>query len=285
MKNSDLDVVREDFMYLIRRKIQIIMSKLSSEFGWRKFDPEDFKIECIELTIPKLPLAFRNYSILHISDIHFGQWISSERLSGVVDLINQNNPDLVAITGDFVSYLVDANIEKMMIDQLKRLKPNDVSVAVLGNHDHWSGAETVRRILKESNIYNISNDVYTIWKGDSQLNIAGVDSVAAKKDCLDIVMKKIPSNGPAILLAHEPDFVIKSETTKRFSLQLSGHSHGGQFVIPELGTPIRGHLFLKYPLGKYQIGDMIQYTNRGLGTNGYWFRINCPPEITIINLV
>jgi hypothetical protein len=104
------------------------------------------------------------------------------------------------------------------------------------------------------------------------------------KHRLEVVMEKIPEEGPAILLAHEPDFADVSSTTGRFSLQISGHSHGGQFVIPGLGTIIRGPHFIRYPLGKYQVNNMIQYTSRGLGTNIFWFRINCDPEITIFTL-
>ncbi len=284
MKNFAPELARDDFTYILRGKIQGLVSKFYSKFDWQKFDPKQFKIEHVEATIPQLPRPFRNYRIVHISDIHYGQWIYSDRLDGVVELINKNNPDLVAITGDFVSYLLDDSIEEMAIP-LKKLKPNDLTVAVLGNHDHWAGVEKVRKILKNSNICDVSNDFVTIWKEGSKLNIAGVDSATVKKDRLDLVLKKMPPDGPAVLLAHEPDLAKKSAATKRFSLQLSGHSHGGQFIIPALGTPFRGHLCMKYPAGKYKVGDMIQYTNRGLGTNNYWFRINCPPEITVISLI
>jgi hypothetical protein len=101
---------------------------------------------------------------------------------------------------------------------------------------------------------------------------------------LDLVLEKLSPGGLAVLLAHEPDFAEISAKTGRFCLQLSGHSHGGQLVLPKIGTPIRGFMFGKYPLGRYQVGDMVQYTNRGLGTNLIWSRINCPPEITVITL-
>ena len=274
---------RNDFIFILRRKLQDRISKIANKLNLRKFDLKDFKIEHIDVKLPELSMEFRNYVIVLVSDIHFGQWISADRLSGVVNLINNSSPDLVAITGDFVSYLLDDSIKEMTI-QLRNLKPHDAAVAVLGNHDHWAGAENVREILKKSNIYDISNSIYTVSKGNSKLNVAGIDSAMVKKDRLDLVLEKLPPNEPAILLAHEPDFAAKSSETKRFGLQLSGHSHGGQFVIPRLGTPFRGRFFLKYPLGKYEVNGMIQYTNRGLGTNAYWLRINCPPEITVISL-
>lgn len=171
-----------------------------------------------------------------------------------------------------------------MIEPLKKLKPKNASIAVLGNHDHWAGAEKVREILSKSNIVDISNNVFSVSESNSSLVFAGVDSAMLKKDQLELVLEKMPHGVPAVLLVHEPDFAEKSAPTGRFSLQLSGHSHGGQFIIPKFGTPVRGELFWKYPLGKYKVGEMVLYTNRGLGTNSYWLRINCPPEITVINL-
>jgi hypothetical protein len=84
-------------------------------------------------------------------------------------------------------------------------------------------------------------------------------------------------------LAHEPDFAEQSAESGRFGLQLSGHSHGGQILLPGLG-PMRGEMFRKYPLGRYQVGDMVQYTNRGIGTHVLRLRINCAPEITMVSL-
>jgi uncharacterized protein len=278
-----LDLKRSDFSYVFRGKIQRVMSKFANRLNLRKFNACDFKIEHLKFTIPQLPTVFENYQIVHISDIHFGQWVSSDRLGGVVNLINQVNPDIVAITGDFVSYLLDDSIEEMS-KQLGKLITRDAVIAVLGNHDHWIGAEQVRSILWKSNIYDVSNNVFVVRKGTSKLNFAGVDSAMVKMDRLDLVLEKMPSDGIGILLVHEPDFALKSMVTKRFSLQLSGHSHGGQLVIPWFGTPVRGHLFMKYPLGKYLVDGMIEYTNRGLGTNGFWIRINSPPEITMISL-
>ena len=92
-------------------------------------------------------------------------------------------------------------------------------------------------------------------------------------------------NTPSILLAHEPDFAEESSKTNMFDLQISGHSHGGQFIIPKVDTtPFRGPNSRKYPVGLYKVRNMMQYTSKGLGTNSFRFRINCKPEITIITL-
>jgi predicted MPP superfamily phosphohydrolase len=277
MKEDELKYPR------IRRKMQRGMTSWRNKLFKPEFRPDDFQLEQVEVKISGLDPLFDGYRIVNISDIHLGQWITPKHLEGVVELVNQQEPDLVAITGDFVSYIFD-EVASELESSLKKLKPRELTVATLGNHDHWLGAHKIREILDKCQIIDLSNDVYTLAREGAQLHIAGVDSVMLNKHRLDLVMEKLPEEGPAILLAHEPDFADISSTTGRFSLQISGHSHGGQFIIPGLGTIIRGPHFIKYPLGKYQVKNMIQYTSRGLGTNVFWFRINCDPEITIFTL-
>jgi len=280
-KREPIEDARDDWTFRLRRGLQKMMSRSSKLLG-QKFNPGDFKIVKVKINIPKLPTPFEGYRIVHISDIHYGQWISLDRLAGVIGLINQQDPDIVAITGDFVSYSRENAND--LITALKDLHARDATLAVLGNHDHWVDAKMVRSILSASKIIELNNDVYTVTRKGYALHIAGVDSVTLKKNQLDKVLQKLPPNGPAILLAHEPDFADISSKINRFVLQLSGHSHGGQFVIPKFGTPFRGNGFWKYPLGRYQVGEMVLYTNRGIGTNAFWIRINCAPEITVIDL-
>ncbi|HNR26707.1 MAG TPA: metallophosphoesterase [Methanobacteriaceae archaeon] len=277
MKDDELKYPR------LRKTMQRGMTNWRNKLFKPEFQPDDFQLEDVEVDIPGLDPVFEDYRIVNISDIHLGQWITPKHLEGVIELVNEQNPDMVAITGDFVSYIFE-DVARELEASLKELKPKDLSIATLGNHDHWLGADKIRGVLKKSGIVDVSNDVYTLRRGEAQLHIAGVDSVMLEKHRLDLVMEKLPEEGPAILLAHEPDFADISSTTGRFSLQISGHSHGGQFVIPGLGTIIRGPHFVKYPLGKYKVKNMVQYTSRGLGTNVFWFRINCDPEITVFTL-
>ncbi len=269
--------------FSLQERIQRARCRLHARLGDPSFDPGKFQIVSIPLDIQGLDEAFEGYRLVHISDIHLGQWITAERLQGVVDLVNRQEPDLVAITGDFISYVFEDFAEELA-RSLGRLRPRDATVAILGNHDHWVGADNIRRTIRNGNVMELCNDVFTISRGGAMLHIAGLDDIIANKHHLDLVLSRLPSFGPAILLVHEPDFADVSAQTGRFCLQLSGHSHGGQIVIPGLGTPIRSYLFRKYPLGRYQVGDMVQYTNRGLGTNLFWSRINCPPEITVFSL-
>ena len=266
-----------------RRNLQMAMTTLSEKMGSDGFESSVFQIEHVSVTIPDLNHAFDGYRIASIADIHVGQWLNPKRLDGVIGMINRQHPDLIAIIGDLFSYEVD-RYSAETIASFTKLNPKDVSVAVLGNHDHWVDEAAVRAILQQSNIVDLSNDVYTLYRGGEPLHIAGVDSVTLNKHRLDVVLSKLPPSGPAILLAHEPDFADVSATTGRFSLQISGHSHGGQFIIPSIGTLVKAPHAKKYPQGRYQVGDMVHYTSRGLGTNVFWIRVNCPPEITIFTL-
>ena len=158
------------------------------------------------------------------------------------------------------------------------------TLAVLGNHDYWTNANAVREALASCGILELGNDVYSLSNEGDQLHIAGVDDVQEKHHRLDIVLNKLPQTGAAILLAHEPDFADRSAETGRFDLQLSGHSHGGQVVLPFIGAPVLPYLGRKYPSGLYRVGRMWQYTNRGVGMASLKIRFNCRPEITVFTL-
>ena len=237
----------------------------------------------VELTLPHLPIQFDGYSIIQISDFHFGSWLNKAFLEEAINQVNSLLPDLVVITGDFVSFSPDKYSDDL-IDCLKALKPKDQVVAVLGNHDHWSDVDEVRRVLTHSHVKELNNRVFILERGGACLYIAGVDAHLTKLDRLDRVVELIPKESVAILLAHEPDFADESASTGRFDLQLSGHSHGGQIIFPFISRFFLPAKARKYPSGLYQIKDMYLYTNRGLGTTWLNLRYQCPPEITEIVL-
>ena len=277
---KDEDIERPPAMK-VRQGIQDAMTYSLPD---KKFSER--KIDLVELDIPisNLGWNFHNYRILNLTDIHLGQWINPEYLDDIIDYVNTLNFDLITLTGDYFSYNME-DYDKHLQWSLKKLEAPDGKFGVLGNHDHWMSAERVRRIFKNSNIIDLSNDVYTLKKGDDYLNLCGVDSYTVCADNLDEVITKLPRDIPSILLAHEPDFAKESSQTGLFDLQISGHSHGGQFIIPKFETtPFRGPNSTKYPVGLYKVGEMTQYTSKGLGTNSFRIRINCKPEITIITL-
>lgn len=237
----------------------------------------------VSVTLPRLAGAFCDYRIAHISDIHMGGWMNAQRLDDIVRRVNVQTPDLIAITGDFVTRHAESYTHDLR-EGLSRLRAPDGVVAVLGNHDYWSNPDIVRGILAASGVRELPNTVHTLQRGAARLHIAGVDDIWMEQDRLDQVLSALPDDSAAILLAHEPDFADTSAASGRFDLQLSGHSHGGQIVAPLVGPLRLPYLGIKYPAGRYQVGEMIQYTNRGVGMIRPFVRFNCRPEITILHL-
>lgn len=278
MKDDDIEKPQA---MKIRQGIQDAMTQSLPD---KKFSPENVDIVEVDIELDNLGWGFHNYRILNLCDIHLGQWINPEYLSELVDYINTLNYDLITLTGDYFSYILDG-YDDALKDCLKKLESSDGKYGVLGNHDHWMDSEIIRKIFKDADIVDLSNDVVTLTRDGDELYLAGVDSCTVCADNLDNILAKLEKNLPTILLAHEPDFAQESSKTGKIDLQISGHSHGGQFIIPKFETtPFRGPNSTKYPVGLYKIEDMIQYTSKGLGTNSFRIRINCKPEISIITL-
>lgn len=249
------------------------------------FEPSNLTVSNISVSIKNLPDSFQGYRIVQFSDIHAGTWMNHDRLMRVVELVNAQMPDLIAITGDFVTRGDVVKLFDMLIKPLSKLKAPDGVLGVLGNHDYWVKTGDVREVLKTSNIHELNNKSIVLERDGDKLAIGGVDDVSARKSDLDRVIQSLPeATVPAILLAHEPDFADASAESGRFALQISGHSHGGQVRIPGIGAPYLPSLGRKYPLGRYQVRDMVQYTNRGVGMSPPNFRFACPPEITVYTL-
>lgn len=253
----------------------------------RYVEPGRVAVRRLKLVLPRLAPEFDGYRIVQMSDIHMDLWMTPRRLAKIVGLANEQQPDLVAATGDFVTHSPlssTAHLAPLLTEPLSELRAPDGIVAVLGNHDHRAGAEVVRPHLRDAGIVELANEVRTIRRGSAVLHVAGVDSMCIGKDGLRSVLDGLPEEGAAVLLAHEPDFALYSAVTGRFDLQLSGHSHGGQVRFPILGALLYPRHSRAYPDGLYRVRGMHVYVNRGLGTVLARLRANCPPEISVLTL-
>lgn len=251
-------------------------------------ESNQFQVETIQLKLPRLSRRFSGIRLAQISDIHIGGWMNVERFQNVADLIVAEKPEVLLITGDFVigrdiGRISEEELNGLMAE-LSRLSALFPAFAVLGNHDYWTDVDTVRNLMKVSGITDLTNTVCTLQREGANLHICGVDDIWEGDARLDEVVARLEDDSAAILLAHEPDFADTSAATGKFDLQLSGHTHGGQVILPLIGPPILPYLGRKYPMGLYKIQEMFQYTNRDVGMARLPLRINCPPEITIFVL-
>ncbi len=251
-------------------------------------EPTWVEVAQVQLKLPRLPAAFSGFRLAQISDMHFGGWMTQERFLPSLKQLYAQNPDALAITGDFVHGSWDAAFHGLdsVKETFRKLAERIPTFAVLGNHDHGTDPAMVRRFLHDTGIRELRNDVFTFEKTGQRLFLCGVDDIWKQKHNLEAITAKLTAQDCAVLLAHEPDFADQSAATGQFDLQLSGHSHGGQVVLPFLKRPLKlPSLSKKYHTGLYQVGKMIQYTNRGLGMITPAIRFNCRPEITIITLL
>jgi uncharacterized protein len=252
----------------------------------RGVEPRWFDIKTIDLSIPGLASAFEGYRIVQLTDIHARSGVMDRQmLERVAKLANEQQPDLIALTGDYITRTPEQAGE-MLQNAFSQLRANDGVVAVMGNHERGYGEDMtpIEVALHAGKAKILNNAVYSIDRQGNKLNIAGVDDVMFGLANLPKTIAQLPKTGTNILLAHEPDFGDTSAASKKFVLQLSGHSHGGQIVLPFVPrvTPPWGK---KYINGLYHIGRMQLYVSPGVGTTGApKSRFNCRPEISILVL-
>lgn len=231
-----------------------------------------------------IPREFHGYKIAQFSDIHLdGTARSLLRLAEAVDRINAEQPDLIVFTGDFVTLRYHTQVDDLRT-HFARLRAPDGVLTILGNHDHRQNRLLTLRALQEAGVTDLNNRVVTLQRGEGVLHIAGVDSVSRQRARLDQVLAALPPTGMALLLAHEPDFADIAAAMDRFTLQLSGHTHGGQIDIPLLVEGVLPDYGRRYKRGIYNVRGMWLYVNRGIGTTGLPLRWRSAPEITVLTL-
>jgi predicted MPP superfamily phosphohydrolase len=267
-----------------RGKVAAATALLGGLIYAREVETRRVEIKPVTLTLPRLSPEFDGYRVVQIGDLHLDDWTKPERLKGITQKVNEQRPDLVAITGDFASYSAEQLDAQRLVEALRDLRARDGCVAILGNHDYLTDVKLVRRCIREGGVTELINGVLTLKRGDAALHVAGIDDIMEGRSRLDLVLQKLPDSGAAILLAHEPDFADVSAATGRFDLQLSGHSHGGQIGVPLLRRLVLPPFSQRYTGGLYQVRGMLHYTNRGLGFVHLRARVLCRPEITVFTL-
>lgn len=249
----------------------------------------DVEIRRLELVLPGLSTVFDGFRVVQISDIHTGSFFGTSYLTEVVDSINALQPDLLAITGDFVNF--EPNEIVPFIPVLSKLKAKHGVFGSLGNHDHYMSEDKhamLQQMISNCNIELLINEAREISIASSKLIIAGTDNTGFAQHFADIdkTFKGIDTSNPVILMAHDPTFwSMKVRDIPCIDLMLSGHTHGGQIGIEFLGTAYSPAQYVyEHWSGLYQSGASHLYVNRGLGTVGPPIRIGIRPEITVITL-
>jgi predicted MPP superfamily phosphohydrolase len=252
---------------------------VATRSAWRFGDR--FSVNEERIWLDALPSAFHGLRIVQISDIHHGLFLPKEWLSAAVRQANRLNPDIIALTGDFVTYS-RRNIGSAA-ELLGRLRARHGVFAVLGNHDFRVDADAITRALSRQHIDVLRNRHVPLRFGGDSIYLVGVDDYGYGAD-LRRAIRGVPREAATVLLAHNPR-VIHLASRNNVSLVLSGHTHGGQVNLPLLGTVYgRSPERLRYKIGWDRMGATQIYVSRGIGTIVLPWRLRCPAEITHLEL-
>jgi predicted MPP superfamily phosphohydrolase len=222
------------------------------------------------------------FSIVQLTDIHLRPYTHPDLVRKAVSMANSLRPDLVVITGDHVWRSKGAAFE--LAEILAGLDARYGVYSVMGNHDYWLDIRTVQAAFDVFDLPVLYNEGIPFGVGKAVLYLAGMDDGWSGRPDLNAALERAPTGAPVILLYHEPDLIDEVSRDPRVSLQLAGHTHGGQVLIPGKPPFVKPHLGKKYPSGLTRVRDAWLYTNRGLGVISVPLRINCPPEVTYLTL-
>jgi predicted MPP superfamily phosphohydrolase len=252
-------------------------------------EPHQIEIAHQIISMEKLPAEFHGLRIVQLSDIHHSPFLDEERINEAVRMANDLGPDLVVLTGDYISHSRDYIAP--CARALGRLRAEHGVFAVLGNHDHWTDGEMMSAALAAQGIQVLCNESERIERGDSHIRLAGVDDMMVKRDDLRLALGETNQGETRILLSHNPA-IIREAARAGVDLVLSGHTHGGQINWRLLtGRKDRKTArWLRRPSrrlmrGHAQLGSTQLYVNRGLGTVVVPLRYGCPPEITLLEII
>jgi uncharacterized protein len=247
------------------------------------------------LRVTTIPLSVkgleRRLRVAQISDIHVGQNLEAGQLRAFVARVNATAPDLICITGDIADSALSDLARFFPI--LGELRARFGVCAILGNHDHYAGADRVAAALRRWTPIRVLRDsAVTLELAGARLHLIGLDDrgrdwargVQSDRRLAEL-LEAAPADVPVLLLAHRPD-IFDQAAAAQVALTLSGHTHGGQLAIPWFGGRRRNlaEFVTPFDRGLYRSSDSFLYVNSGLGVTGQRIRLWTPREISIFEL-
>ena len=254
---------------------------------------DDAALQVTELDVPidDLPAEFEGYTIAVLSDLHQLPLRALDRmLRRACKVVDAVRPDLIALLGDYgasfrhsrrLSATLYRGAHGVAGPHLRQLRAPDGTVAVLGNHDYYAGADSTMRWLRSVGATVLVDETLTICRDHATIEVLGIDDVIEGSPAR-------PSSGsrtPRIVLSHVPDGVRQLGAGTRADLVLSGHTHGGQIVLPWYGAPVRlSRVCTRRSASGWIANDRAPlYVTRGVGAQ-IPLRLRCPPEVVVVRL-
>ena len=255
----------------------LLLALLATAFGlWRGRKPH---IKKVEITLPDLPHELKGFKIVHISDLHVGKNIGKSYVDYIVQETLKLSPDLIALTGDIGDS--EASLHGKDLEGFKEFKPPHGIYYVPGNHEYYWNLNEWFDVMKSFGANILLNESQEISYGSSKILIAGITDTMDRKNPPDLnkPLRGADSNSFKILLSHRPDPAILASKLG-YHLQLSGHTHGGQFFPWTLAV----RFIHRHHLGLFQEGPLKIYVSGGTGSWGPLLRFGSQAELTLLTL-
>lgn len=233
--------------------------------------------EQITIPVAGLPAALDGLRIAQLSDLHLGTPFTQVNMRLAVAWVQQRQPDLIVLTGDFVNRSEQIGLLPAALAGLHA--PYGV-YGILGNHDYWTDVELLIEVLRAQGVDLLRNEQRVIAVGEARLTLVGLDCVWESQHDVARTLADL-GDGPVIMLAHEPD-IADEVAPYGVALQLSGHTHAGHIHAPGLGPLFLPRHGFRYFRGLQRVGGMWLYVSRGLG--GIPLRLGAPLEVTEFTL-
>ena len=280
--------MRQSWRKLIRAALASFLLFILACLGWGFFiEPNRLVVQEATIQIDNWPKELSGLRIAMIGDIHTGgPFIDDNKLRKIVELTNQQHPDLIVLLGDYMSpnswhsHRVEPEVTAAAMKNLRA--PLGV-YTVLGNHDWWYNGGKVRRAFEDNGIPVLDDEVAEIKWRDKSFWLAGLADLWTRPQHISETVAKVPPGATVIALTHNPD--IFPNLPRSVPLLLAAHTHGGQVNLPLIGTPIVPSRFgPKYTRGHVFENDHHMYVTSGIGTSIMPIRFRVTPEILILTI-
>jgi len=239
----------------------------------------DVSQERLQIVVPDLDPAHDGLRVAQLSDLHVGGLTPPERIREAIATVNRFLPDLVALTGDYLTK--DPGGVSMMLELLGGIEAP--TVGTLGNHDRWVDPAGAGAALESLGYAFLENRNTTLHLRGAPFTVVGIDDLwTYSADPVRAMKGAAP--GSRLYLAHVPKTADILAHWGRPMLVLSGHTHGGQVNIPLVTPAIRWIAREPYMDGLYQVEKVQLYVSRGIGDVGLGLRVNASPEVTLLTL-
>ncbi|MEJ7618908.1 MAG: metallophosphoesterase [Pyrinomonadaceae bacterium] len=243
-------------------------------------EPYLLKVERHQVELRRLPRALNGLRVVQLTDIHHSPFTGREQIERAVEMANSLEPDIVALTGDYISH--EREYAAPCAEMMGRLRARFGVYAVLGNHDHWTDAQLVTDLFRAEGIRVLINEGLHFEQAGAAFWLAGVDDTMVGQEDLSLALAGSHDDEMKLLLAHNP-VILRRAARAGVDLVLSGHTHGGQVTLrSERSASGRPRRRLLKGLGRQN--DTQIYVSRGLGTVVLPIRYGCPPEVSLLEL-